>query len=70
MKEKADAPIEKEAPTEEALTLDEFCTRLSKTDRRVELIGGFHFDERRAERFKDTESAYRSRFEAFANKPA
>lgn len=52
------------------LSLDEFCTRLSATDRRVELIGGFHHEEVAAKRTKDLESAYRARFEAFTTKPA
>lgn len=54
---------------EEALTLEEFCTRLSMTDRRVELIGGWHSDEQRSGVVKDTESAFRARFVAFATKP-
>ena len=56
-------------PAVHALTLDEFCTRLSASDRRVELIGAFHFVETRAGRFKDAESGYRARFAAFVNKP-
>lgn len=56
-------------PAEQELTLDEFCTRLSAADKRVELIGAFHFVETRAQRFKDAESSYRARFTAFANKP-
>lgn len=51
------------------LTLDEFCARLSSRDKRVELIGGFHFVETKAKRFKDAESQYQARFEAFVNKP-
>lgn len=70
VKQVAAAPAEQDEPTEESLTLEEFCARLSSTDRRVELIGGFHSDEKRAERFKDTESAYRARYQAFATKPA
>lgn len=54
---------------EPEVTLTEFCTRLSMTDKRVELIGGFEFTERVARRVKDAESAYRSRFNAFINKP-
>lgn len=57
-------------PVEDSITLDEFCTRLSKTDRRVELIGAFHFDEKRGERVKDTEANFSGRFDKFANKPA
>lgn len=61
------------ATSEEAefpLTLDEFCTRLSRTDRRVELIGGFEHSERVAGRVKDVESAYAKRYAEFCNKPA
>lgn len=51
------------------LTLDEFCTRLSNTDKRVELIGGFAHSERAAGTIKDTEPAFKARFAAFATKP-
>jgi len=51
------------------VTLKEFCTRLSMSDRRVEMIGGFHATETREGRFKDTETKYRARYEAFINKP-
>ena len=53
----------------EQLTLEEFCTRLSATDKRVELIGAFYFVEKSADRTKDYESEYQSRFTAFVNKP-
>ena len=51
------------------LTLDEFCQRLSTTDRRVELIGAFEHMEKRAGHLKDIETAYRSRYEKFVNQP-
>jgi uncharacterized NAD(P)/FAD-binding protein YdhS len=51
------------------VTLNEFCTRLSMTDRRVELIGGFHFTETQAGRLKDAESNYQARYTAFLTKP-
>lgn len=54
----------------DAITLDEFCTRLSATDRRVEMIGAFNHDEKKAGRIKDAEGNYRSRFDAFVKKPA
>ena len=54
---------------EVALTLTEFCTRLSETVNRPELIGAFHFTEKRAGRVRDTEAGFRSRFEAFVNTP-
>lgn len=53
-----------------AITLGEFCTRLSATDRRVEMIGAFHHVEKKAGRIKDTEESFRSRFDAFVNQPA
>ena len=52
------------------LTLAEFCQRLSAGDRRVEMIGAFHYTEKAAGREKDTHSAYAARFVAFCNAPA
>jgi hypothetical protein len=52
------------------LTLQEFCTRLSQTDKRVELIGGFEHSERVAGRLKDSEARFANRLAAFANQPA
>lgn len=65
-------PATDTAPAEavEDVTLDEFCLRLSNTDRRVEMIGGFHSDEKRAGRVKDAEAAYSTRYQAFVHKPA
>lgn len=51
------------------VTLDEFCRRLSTSDRRVEMIGAFEHVEKSAGRTKDTESAYRGRYEEFINQP-
>ena len=67
----------KQNPTDEAveitqeprLTLSEFCTRLSETVSRPELLGGFEFVERRAGRIKDTEASYRARFDTFVTTP-
>lgn len=56
-------------PQESKLPLDEFCRRLSETVNRPELIGGFEFVERRAGRLKDTQAAYRDRFDAFVQTP-
>ncbi len=74
----ADAPAEKPdaappatvppAPVERVV-LDEFCRRLSTTDRRVELIAAFHFTERDAGRTSDTEQQYQARYEALIKKP-
>lgn len=61
------------APADEKVevTLDEFCMRMSRreVDGRVELIHGFAYTERKAGHVKDTESGFKSRFDAFANKP-
>lgn len=67
--EKNQVPDAAAAPGSEPLMLDEFCLRLSQKDRRVELIGGFHHAELSAGHLKDTEEAFRSRFDAFANAP-
>lgn len=61
----ADAP-----PETFDLTVDEFCTRTSSTDRRVELLAGFRADEVRNGRIKDSEANFASRFLAFAARPA
>ncbi len=52
------------------LSLNEFCTRLSGTETRVELISGFEHDERTSGRLKDTEEAFAGRYQAFINRPA
>lgn len=52
-----------------AVTLNEFCLRLSETAHRPELIGGFEATERAARHHSDTEAAYRARFDTFVNKP-
>lgn len=51
------------------LSLTDFCTRLSETVKRPELIGAFEFTERRAKRIKATEAEFRARFDAFINAP-
>ncbi|MEX3764466.1 hypothetical protein [Paraburkholderia phenoliruptrix] len=56
-------------PAVPLVSLDEFCSRLSARDRRVELIAGFHHVEKAAKKFKDVESNYQARFSAFVNKP-
>lgn len=68
----AAAPVAATSAVAEAfpLTLTEFCTRLSATDRRVELIGGFEHSERVAGRMSDLEVNFAKRFVAFANQPA
>jgi|GEM_PF-1184871 hypothetical protein len=53
-----------------AMVLDEFCSRLSAKDKRVELIGGFHHSETVAGHKKDTAANYSQRYTAFINQPA
>ena len=67
LNETAPGPAQDQA---DELTLAEFCARLSRTDRRVELIGGFHAVTTRAGVIKDTEAGFAARFEAFATQPA
>lgn len=57
-------------PVAVEVSLNEFCARLSGSDRRVEMIGGFEAVERRAGREKDFEAGYMARFTAFCNQPA
>lgn len=66
----ADVPEMAPVPSDFPVTLDEFCTRLSLADKRVELIGAFHSTEKAAKRVRDTESNYAARFSAFINQPA
>lgn len=58
-----------EAAAEVALSLTEFCTRLSETVKRPELIGAFEFRERVAKRNKATEAEFRKRFDEFTKTP-
>jgi hypothetical protein len=55
--------------TDFPLTLEEFCTRLSSTDSRVELIGAFFYVENKAGTVKDTHANFSARFTAFETKP-
>lgn len=64
------APVQAPAaPDEFPIDLNEFCARLSGTDRRVELISGFHHAERSAGRVTDLPSAYTRRFGEFQTRP-
>lgn len=64
------APAVEAVETSVEITLTEFCTRLSETLRRPELIGAFEFVERNAGRVKATQEAFKSRFDKFINSPA
>jgi hypothetical protein len=68
--EAASVPAQPVEPAEYPLTLEEFCSRLSATDKRVELIGAFAHAETRAGRNKGLASEYEARFRAFVTKPA
>jgi hypothetical protein len=50
-------------------SLNEFCSRLSVTVKRPELIGAFAHIERINGRLEDTEAEFQSRFSSFCNKP-
>jgi hypothetical protein len=52
------------------LSLEEYCLRRSRTDRRVEMLGAFESDARRNGHLRDTEPGFDARFTAFCNKPA
>lgn len=61
--------MEKETPDGFQMTLTEFCTQLSRTDRRVEMIGAFEHTERLAGHLKDTKEGFAESYEAFCNQP-
>lgn len=56
-------------PAAPLLTIDEFCARLSETDRRVELIAGFHAVMRARGKTKAAVEDYRQAFEAYRTAP-
>lgn len=61
--------VQPHVESEQELTLDEFCRRLSSHDRRVELISGFHASQVREGVVKSTESVFKKRYDDFGNKP-
>lgn len=63
-------PAAAAVPADFPLSLEEFCSRLSASDRRVELITAFARSEKALGFVKDTESAYSARFAAFIKTPA
>lgn len=61
-------PVAPVVPAEQAdfpLSLNEFCSRLSASDRRVELISAFARNEKTAGRVKALQADYQTRFAAF-----
>lgn len=69
-KEPAPKATSEKKPVTERVSLDEFCTRLSETEKRYALIAGFAATERKARRVRDTEAAFQARFAAFIKQPA
>jgi len=65
----AKAPTTEQPQAETPISLDEFCRRLSRTNRRVSLISGFHFSEQQAGNTRDLESEFAARFKKFTFKP-
>lgn len=59
-------PVSNEIP----ITLDEFCQRLSETERRVALLGAFHFEMKRQKRQTGLSSDYHAAYATFINAPA
>lgn len=53
----------------EMLSVNDFCTRLSETVRRPELIGAFAHVQQKQGIVSDTPEAFRARFDAFINQP-
>lgn len=62
-------PDDAAGASDPALSISDFCTRLSETVSRPELIGAFAHVEQKAQRVSDTAANYRTRFDAFINKP-
>lgn len=62
-------PAKTEQPAQR-VTLDEFCTRLSETEKRYTLIAGFHAGESKERRVRDTADGYAARFAEFIKQPA
>ena len=67
---KLTAPETVNEETEFPQSLEEFCTQLSTTDKRVELIGGFFSVEKAAGRIVATASVFLTRFQDFMTQPA
>lgn len=63
-------PAAKKEQPAERVSLDDFCTRLSESEKRYTLIAGFHATESKSKRLRDTSDAYQARYAAFLNQPA
>lgn len=58
-----------DAVQEIPLSLDEYCKRLSLSEKRYGLISGFHHTEKAAGRLHDVASAYKARYDVFLSTP-
>lgn len=64
-----ESPPAPPAPVAFDLTLDEACLHLSGVETSVEMVAGFHADERAKGRIKDSLENFSTRFEAFKVRP-
>lgn len=75
-KEKEVVLEEQEVPAVEAvksppkITIEEFCSLLSKKDKRVEMLGGFHFYMKKIGMKKEIYVDFLAAYEAFQRMPA
>jgi hypothetical protein len=53
----------------QTITISEFCSRLSESLRKPELIGAFHSTEVAAGTVRATAQAFQAHFDEFVNKP-
>lgn len=65
----AGVPAAAAAVQQPTVSIDEFCTRLSETVVRPELIGAFAYSERAAGNLRATSEQFQARYTAFINKP-
>lgn len=64
-----DAPVQQD-DSNFPITLQEFCTRISVNDKRVELIGAFYTTQIAAGVTSATQADFAAKLEDFANQPA
>lgn len=62
-------PPEMQPMRDGKVTLEQFCTTLSKSDKRVAMIGAFHTEEKLAKHWKDTPAGFKARYQAFCTRP-
>lgn len=59
-----------DAPVPVRISLNEYCTRLSETVKRPELIGAFHATEKAAGHLAGLPAEFEQRYNDFITKPA